>query len=313
MKGPLSFFVEDGGGEAVQIDLSLMLKKVFEIAGCPDTNIFVFQGKHFDGYRYKMWTSGLIIPSKDCDACKAPPVFPEPKLCLYIDKNSVIFKGKRYFITKGAAKEYCVMWYIMKYPATVLREGGKQAATLYDFSPKDSTTTQRLNSTEKQIHTRTNSLTNKSSRSRQNINYDDITIEGISNLENVDWESLNDIFQDEEEYATNIQNEEEYTTNKNYRNTATRRSSQSSRSNTKNKQAFDGIPIKEDIMQIKGIRCFSKRPNHPGVEKGRKRNPGFNPFMAAVVCEPAHERIVGLRSLLRGVQILFRAYHFGAH
>ena len=31
-----------------------------------------------------------------------------------------------------------------------------------------------------------------------------------------------------------------------------------------------------------------------------------------IVCEPAHVRIVDLPGLLQGIQILFRAYHFGA-
>ena len=49
---------------------------------------------------------------------------------------------------------------------------------------------------------------------------------------------------------------------------------------------------------------------HGTRRPGARANQG--PAAAANVCEPAHERIVGLRGLLRGVQILFRAYRFGA-
>jgi hypothetical protein len=42
------------------------------------------------------------------------------------------------------------------------------------------------------------------------------------------------------------------------------------------------LPVEQDVMQISYIRCFRKQPNHKGSTKGVKRDPGFEPFLAAI-------------------------------
>jgi hypothetical protein len=125
LKAPLSSF--GGKGEAVQVNLSSIIKAVFSMEHCKDSVFFKSEAQYFVDHGYPFWVVGLKIPSDDEHATISPLIYPKPTFCLYDNQvpeaklPSRVFRGKRYFASIGEAKEYCALYYLLTYSATCKR------------------------------------------------------------------------------------------------------------------------------------------------------------------------------------------------
>jgi hypothetical protein len=265
IKAPLDSFT--GKGEAIQIDVTCIPKTVFGMANETDDKAYHFTSAWLDCFSYPMWAAGFRIPSNDEDASNVEPLYPDPHFILFPTKPegdksySTIFEGKRYFRTKGEAKTYFALYFILTYPATCKKLGGKMACLFYDFPSKQSKNDNNNATTELDgnLYLHGTKISN---------NYRKIAVHGSSDdMLNVDWTATNYIFNNE---PTSHQE----TTRQNI----LPMQKQSKRSARKKAD----IKASDDVTYIDYIRCFQKRPNHRGSKKGRKRQPGFDPFLVAV-------------------------------
>jgi hypothetical protein len=242
IKAPLDSFT--GKGEAEQIDLTHILKTVFGVPNQKDKNVFHFESVQVKSAPYPMWAAGFKAFCKNDEIHDIDPLYPDPNFCLYAtepeevkEHNSVCFQGKRYFCSKGEAKTYFALYYLLTYPATCQRLGGKMAQLFYNFSCQNEEDGEYDNETEA-----IQDLTSYASPTTKK--YSRLNITGNSReMNNVDWAAIKDIFTDDpSEYHGKL------STVKRQRRKQGERASKD-----------NIIPTNVDVTYINHLRCYQKK------------------------------------------------------
>ena len=90
-----------------------------------DKELMTYETRAFHtktSHNITLYAAGLKIPVKDVEMEDLPPIFPDASFPLFHkDKVSAVHSKIRYFEIKTHAKEYAILYYIMKFPKTCLK------------------------------------------------------------------------------------------------------------------------------------------------------------------------------------------------